>query len=75
MSEEQIIPKEAISMLHFHNEEVLSDPYEIRRRSQDLNRAMTLGNLEHGKVKIHFLDAQHNTYQVEIIFWADLRID
>jgi hypothetical protein len=73
--EEQIIPEEPISMLHFLKVEVLSDPSDIRRKNQDLKRAMTLGNLEHGKVKIHFLDAKHNTYQVETIFWAVLRID
>lgn len=70
MNKEQVIPKEAISMMHFLKEEVLTDPSDIRRRNLDLNRAMTLGNLEHGKVKIHFLDAQHNFYQVETTVWA-----
>lgn len=70
MNTEQVIPKEAISTMHFLKEEVLKDPSDIHRRSQDLNRAMTLGNLEHGKVKIHFLDAQHNFYQVETTVWA-----
>lgn len=70
MIKEQIIPKEAISLLHFLKEEVLTNPTDIRLRNQDLNRAMTLGNLEHGKVKIHFLDAQHNFYQVETTVWA-----
>lgn len=48
----------------------LTDPSDFSKRNQDLNRAMTLGNLEHGKVKIHFLDAQHNFYLVETTVWA-----
>ncbi|HSI75358.1 MAG TPA: hypothetical protein VK957_05675 [Lunatimonas sp.] len=70
MNKEQVIPKEAVSVMHFLKEDVLKDPSDIRQRNQDLNRAMTLGNLEHGKVKIHFLDAQHNFYQVETTVWA-----
>jgi hypothetical protein len=65
MSEEQIIPKQAISMAHLLRQEALKDPSDIRRRSHDLNRAMTLENLEHGKVKIRSLNAQYHTYQVE----------
>jgi hypothetical protein len=33
MSEELIIPKEAISMSHFLKEEVHSDPSDIRQRN------------------------------------------
>ncbi len=70
MIKEEIIPKEAISLLHFLKEEVLTDASEISRRNQDVKRAMTLGNLEHEKVKIHFLDALHKLYQVETTVWA-----
>lgn len=70
MIREQVIQKEAISKMHFLSEEVLIDPSDIRRRNQDSKRAMALGNLEHGKVKIHFLDAKHTFYQVETTVWA-----
>ena len=70
MNKEQVIQKEAISNMHFLSEEVLNDPSDIRRRNQDLNRAMALGNLEYGKVKIHFQDAKHTFYQVETTVWA-----
>lgn len=70
MNKEKVISNQAISMIHFLKEEVLTDPSDISKRNQDLNRAMTLGNLEHGKVKIHFLDAQHNFYLVETTVWA-----
>jgi len=57
MNKEKVISKEAISMIHFLKEEVLTDPTDISKRNQDLKRSLTLGTLEHGKVKIHFVDA------------------
>jgi len=70
MNSMQLIQKEAIAQLRFIKEEALTDAAAIIRRSQDFGRALMLGNLEHGKVKIHFQDALHNRYQVETTIWA-----
>lgn len=50
------IEKEQISALHFPPNEVLETKEDIKQRTVDLNRAMTLGNLEHLKMKIYFED-------------------
>jgi uncharacterized protein (UPF0248 family) len=52
----QIIDKEAISGLHFPDVEVLKDKEAIKQRKADLERCLTLGNLEHHKIKIYFED-------------------
>lgn len=50
------IEKEEISGLHFPSDEVLSSEERRKERSQTLDRAIALGNLEHIKVKIYFQD-------------------
>jgi hypothetical protein len=50
------IEKESISGLKFPTDEVLSDKDKIRERAQELNKALTLGNLERTKIRIYFED-------------------
>jgi hypothetical protein len=50
------IEKENIDSLSFPKLDVLNDEQEIRQRFSDLNRALSLGNLEHAKIKIYFED-------------------
>jgi hypothetical protein len=50
------IEKENISGLKFPDVEVLSDHEEIKSRTQELSRALALGNLEHTKIRIYFED-------------------
>ncbi|MEZ4787677.1 hypothetical protein [Flavobacterium haoranii] len=52
----QIIDKEEVGSLSFPNQEVLGDAHQILQRKTDLERALTLGNLEHLKMKIYFED-------------------
>lgn len=52
----EIIEKEAITKLHFPEKDVLSDKEDIMKRDVELDRALTLGNLEHSKIKIFFED-------------------
>ena len=52
----QMIDKEAVSTLRFPEEDVLHDKDAIKSRAADLQRALTLGNLEYSKIKIYFED-------------------
>ena len=52
----QMIDKEGVGSLSFPQEEVLQENFEIQQRKTDLERALTLGNLEHLKMKIYFED-------------------
>lgn len=53
----EIIDKEKISSLTFPSGDVLEDDKEaIKQRKEELDRALTLGNLEHLKIKIYFED-------------------
>ncbi len=52
----QQIDKEAISGLRFPKEDILVEADEIKLRSADLQRALSLGNLEYTKIKIYFAD-------------------
>ncbi len=56
MSEFQTIEKEEVSSLKFPHEDVMSDKQDVMQRKSDLERALTLGNLEHLKIKIYFED-------------------
>lgn len=57
MTEEfTIIDKEDIALLKFPTTDVLDDVDEIKTRISDINRALSLGNLEHSKIKIFFED-------------------
>ncbi|WP_306352531.1 hypothetical protein [Flavobacterium sp. '19STA2R22 D10 B1'] len=52
----ETIDKEIIDTLTFPKNDVLSDSDAICRRKTDLDRALSLGNLEHEKIKIFFED-------------------
>ena len=59
MTEEfTIIDKEDIALLKFPTADVLNDVEEIKTRISDINRALSLGNLEHSKIKIFFEDIE-----------------
>ncbi len=65
----EIIEKEKIKTLKFPNTDVLQDNHDIHQRKSDLNRAQSLGNLEHSKIKIYFED-DHSKKMVETTVWA-----
>jgi len=65
----QTIEKELILSLHFPASDVLEEKEEKSQRNTDLNRALTLGNLEHSKIKIFFED-NHSKKVVETTVWG-----
>ena len=65
----EIIEKENIQSLKFPNSDVLKDNDAIYQRQNDLNRAQSLGNLEHSKIRIFFEDNQSKKV-VETTVWA-----
>jgi len=65
----QVVQKEQIKFLHFPHQEVLESKRDKQDRCIDLRRAMSLGNLEHGKVKIIFADDQ-GAKKVETTVWG-----
>ncbi len=65
----QIIEKELIKSLHFPTSDVLEESAEKSQRNSDLSRALTLGNLEHSKIKIFFEDNQSKKV-VETTVWG-----
>lgn len=68
-TEFQPIAKELISDLRFPTEEVLNEEELIKARRANLERAMTLGNLEHSKIRIYFEDS-HGCHVVETTVWG-----
>ena len=56
MSDFQLIEKEEVASLKFPDKDVMSDKDDVIQRKLDLERALTLGNLEHLKIKIFFED-------------------
>ncbi|RAR75424.1 hypothetical protein [Flavobacterium aciduliphilum] len=68
-TEFEIIEKEKIASLSFPHEEVLHEHTAIKQRGSDLNRALSLGNLEHAKIKIYFED-DHSKKVVETTVWG-----
>jgi hypothetical protein len=65
----QTVEKEMIGNLRFPPSEVLTESDRIRERQKDLERALTLGNLEHSKIKIFFEDAD-SCKVVETTVWG-----
>ena len=55
-TEFQTIEKEQIENLKFPSTEVLNDSGKIKERQAELDRALTLGNREHSKIRIYFED-------------------
>ena len=64
-----LINKEMIPNLRFPDSEVLNSTDSIIERRSELERALTLGNLEHGKIKLIFED-EESIYQVETTVWG-----
>ncbi len=64
-----VIEKELIAELRFPDTEVLNDADLIKKRHRDLERATTLGNAEHGKIKITFEDSV-GIKRVNTTIWA-----
>lgn len=70
MTEEfTIIEKEDIASLSFPTTDVLDDDNEIKTRIGEINRALSLGNLEHSKIKIFFEDNESKKI-VNTTVWA-----
>lgn len=65
----EIIAKEDIENLHFPEIDVLEDKEAINQRNTDLDRALSLGNLEHSKIKIYFED-DYSKKVVETTIWG-----
>lgn len=63
------IEKEEISKLSFPEKDVLNSNKEKSQRKKELERAMTLGNLEQIKMKIFFEDDREKRY-VNTTIWA-----
>lgn len=65
----EIIEKEDIETLKFPHSEVLDDEAAIIQRKNELERALSLGNLEHSKIQIYFED-DSSKKMVETTVWA-----
>jgi len=55
--------------LHFLKKDVLEEREDIARRKQELDRALSLGNLEQSKIKIFFED-DASKKMVETTIWG-----
>jgi uncharacterized protein (UPF0248 family) len=64
-----LIEKEAVSGLHFPSEDILTTESAQKERKAAVDRAISLGNLEHQKVKIYFADDQGKK-RVDTTIWA-----
>jgi hypothetical protein len=65
----ELIDKEFVKELHFPSEEVLQEKEAVIQRKNDLDRALSLGNLEHLKIKIYFED-NASKKAVETTIWG-----
>jgi hypothetical protein len=63
------IEKEAVGLLHFPHEDILTNEDQKAARKLAMNRAISLGNLEHYKVKIYFADGDGEKV-VHTTIWA-----
>jgi hypothetical protein len=71
----QLIDKEAIAELKFPESDVLSANDAQKERIADLNRALSLGNLEQHKIKIYFEDnVSHKVVNTTIWGLTDKRV-
>jgi hypothetical protein len=64
-----VVSKESIASSVFPAEEVLTSAEAKKNRQIDLEKATTLGNVEHNKIKIIFQD-EEAVKQVETTIWA-----
>ena len=65
----ELIEKEKIKELKFVNHEVLHSSDAISHRKKELERATTIGNAHHGKIKIVF-ETQDGLKEVETTVWS-----
>jgi hypothetical protein len=65
----ELIDKESISALNFPKVDVLNDKEEKASLKSELDRALSLGNLEHVKIKIYFEDDKSKK-MVETTIWG-----
>jgi uncharacterized protein (UPF0248 family) len=65
----QLIEKEEVHNLHFPADDILISEREQKERKAAIERAISLGNLEHQKVKIYFSDDQGKK-RVDTTIWA-----
>lgn len=65
----ELIDRESIAHLNFPQIDVLKDKEEMIARINDLDRALSLGNLEHLKIKIYFEDDTSKKV-VETTIWG-----
>lgn len=63
------LQKEQVANLRFTSEEVLDSAEAIKMRKADLEKALKLGNIEHGKIVIIFEDIE-GIKQVETTIWG-----
>jgi len=63
------IDKAEIPYLHFPKEDVIQSSFDKQKRLDALNKALSLGNLDHFKVKIYFQDIA-GLKQVETTIWG-----
>lgn len=64
-----LVEKEDVAGFLFPPEEVLKSEKDEKLLKKELQRAITLGNLEHHKVKIYFEDDK-NKKMVNTTIWA-----
>lgn len=64
MSNATIIEKEELGKFAFPAQDVLGSTDDRKRRLTELSQATSLGNLEHGKVRIRFMttEGEHEVY-------------
>ena len=65
-----MIEKENISELKFAASEVLENETSIVKRNYNIQKAVRLGNLYKGKVKIKFRNIAHELVLVHTTIWA-----
>ena len=63
------IEKEKITGLKFPEKDVLVSQEAVKIRMADLEKALKLGNLEHGKIRIIFEDAE-SIMEVDTTIWG-----
>lgn len=69
ISKFQPIEKEEVENLKFPSTDVLNDIEKIGERRSELGRALTLGNMEHTKIRIYFED-DSSCKVVETTVWG-----
>lgn len=65
----ELVEKEQVASYHFPLEEILKSEKEMLARKEAIERANSLGNLEHYKVKIYFAD-EVSKKQIETTIWG-----